>query len=90
MANFGFSLDAAELAGAQDVARIRKRGGDADRTGLRIHLAIDEGDVPLMRKDLAVGKRESEGNREASLSRSPPPCAARCVSARYSESLIEK
>jgi hypothetical protein len=47
MANFGICLDAAELTGTEDVARVGKLGGDADRTGFRVHLAIDEGDVPL-------------------------------------------
>src|ERR1700692_3588151 len=60
MANFGIGLDATELTGTEDVARVGKRGGDADRTGLRVHLAIDEGDVPLQRKDLSVCKCESK------------------------------
>ena len=54
--------DAAELAGTQNVAGIRECGGDADRAGLLIHLAVDEDDVALVRIMLAIGKSQGEGH----------------------------
>jgi hypothetical protein len=44
---FGLSLDAAELAGTQNVAGVRESSSDADRAGLRVHLAIDKAMCPF-------------------------------------------
>ena len=67
VAHFVSRLDAAELAGAQNVAGIGEHGRDADGAGLRVHLAIDEHDVALVGIDLAVGERQREGNRGCTL-----------------------
>ena len=54
MANFGLCLDTAELARAQEISRIRKRCSDSNSAGLAIHLAVNEGNAPLVRKILAI------------------------------------
>src|ERR1700722_4397493 len=54
MANFGVCLDPAELAWAQEISGIRKRCGDSNSAGLAIHLAVNEGNAPLVRKILAI------------------------------------
>ena len=56
------ALHAAELAGTQNVAGIWEGGGDADGAGLRVHLAIDEGDAAFQGIGFAVGEGQREGN----------------------------
>src|ERR1035441_2216709 len=44
----------AKLSGAKYVAGIWERSGDANRAGLRIQLAIDKGNVPLVGIDFTI------------------------------------
>ena len=90
VANFRGSFDAAELARAQNVARIREGGGDADSAGLRVYLAIDESDFPFCGKTSPFESVRVSRTASAFRSRSPPLLPRRWVSARYSESLMEK
>ena len=55
--HLGTGGDSAELARAEARYRDLEMRRDADGAGLLVHLAIDEIDMPGVRKDSAVGKR---------------------------------
>ncbi len=52
------SGDPAELAGAQHIPRIGKGSGDADGSGLLIHLPVDEGDRALVWISGSIGQSQ--------------------------------
>ncbi len=90
VAHLGIGIDATKLAGAQNIAGIRERSRDADRAGLRVYLTINESNTAFWGKALPFESVRVSGSAAVFLSRSPPRSCARCVSVRYSESLIEK
>ena len=51
----------AELAWTQHIVRIRKRGRDADRSSLLVHLTINEYDVTLVRPDRPICQGQCQG-----------------------------
>jgi hypothetical protein len=61
MQDRGVGGDAAELAGAQQIAGVGEAGGDTDGTGLGADGAVYEDDVPGLWVDLAVGEGQLKG-----------------------------
>ena len=87
----GLGAHAGELAGTKDVAGIGEGRGDANGAGLLVHLAVDEDDAASVREDGAVGERERERKFRRSVQEIAVAWFRSCLmSARYSESLMEK